>query len=205
MLLRPVSRQIPCKQGNARGPTRAPARPISEVRLRRSLDVTNQIQRQITAATQLRGNFAVAITDRVGAAAHRQTTSAAIRRMRDRRPARRNFATAAIGPPSGTLHRAHRTGAPRREHHEAPQTLTKRIDGHRDLEQPSGNSSSATVRLRSTCLATPRCQARRRVATLPRRRRLPATEHRIYQRSGRIGSMPPQGLRLSASPRADDR
>ena len=41
------------------------ARPISEERLRRSLDVTNQIQRQITAATQLRGNFAVAITDRV--------------------------------------------------------------------------------------------------------------------------------------------
>jgi transposase InsO family protein len=149
----------------------------------------------------------------------------------DRSPGRRNFATAAIGPPSGTLHRAQRTGAPRRERHQTPQTLTKRIDGHRDLEQPSGNSSSATVRLRSTCLATPRCQARRRVATLPRRRRLRATEHRIYQRSGRIGSMPatrpgpmggppawrpgrsgllrgehdPQGLRLSASPRADDR
>jgi hypothetical protein len=41
------------------------AKPISEERLRRSLDVTNQIQRQVTAAIQLGGNFAVAITDRV--------------------------------------------------------------------------------------------------------------------------------------------
>jgi hypothetical protein len=31
----------------------------------KALDVTNQIQRQVTAAIQLRGNFAVAMTDRV--------------------------------------------------------------------------------------------------------------------------------------------
>jgi hypothetical protein len=41
------------------------ARPISDEPLRRSLEVTNQIQRQVTAAIQFRGNFAVAITDRV--------------------------------------------------------------------------------------------------------------------------------------------
>jgi hypothetical protein len=38
---------------------------MSEERLRRSLDVTNQIHSQVTAAIQLRGHFAVAIADRV--------------------------------------------------------------------------------------------------------------------------------------------